>query len=96
MSTQKLPHWAIKPKHKLEVIATEKGWVVKETNELLASIKDLKSRLEQLSPKKEEPKPLAKVETKDETPKETELVETSSTETDSASAPVKRKYTRRK
>lgn len=35
-----------KPSHKKEVIATEQGWVVKETGELLVSVKKLKSILD--------------------------------------------------
>lgn len=43
-----LPIWARVPKHRQEVVATEKGWVVKETGELLRSVTNLPARLEQL------------------------------------------------
>lgn len=44
----RLPNWAKKPKHKKEVIATERGWVVKETGEVLSSIRGLDTRLKSL------------------------------------------------
>jgi len=43
-----LPIWAKKPKNKKEVIATPKGWVVKETGEVLASYKGLDEKLKEL------------------------------------------------
>lgn len=43
-----LPVWARKPKHKKELVATDRGWEVKETGELLRSTKFLKSKLEAL------------------------------------------------
>lgn len=43
-----LPNWAKKPKHKKEVVATEKGWVIKETGEVLSSIRGLDTRLKSL------------------------------------------------
>lgn len=47
MSLQ-LPAWARKPKHKKKVIATDRGWVVEETGELLSSQANLCERLKQL------------------------------------------------
>lgn len=47
MSLQ-LPAWARKPKHKKKVIATDRGWVVEETGELLSSQANLCQRLKQL------------------------------------------------
>lgn len=43
MST--LPSWARKPNHKKEVVATPRGWMVKETGEYLKIIKDLDQKL---------------------------------------------------
>ena len=43
-----LPIWAKKPKNKKEVIATSKGWVVKETGEVLSSHKGLDEKLKEL------------------------------------------------
>lgn len=40
-----LPTWARKPKHKKEVIATPRGWMVKETGEYLKLVKNLTERL---------------------------------------------------
>lgn len=48
MEEIRLPNWAKKPKHKKEVIATKKGWVVKETGEVLSSIRGLDTRLKSL------------------------------------------------
>lgn len=45
MSEQKFPAWLRKPKHKKEVVATSKGWVVKETNELLVRVPNLLNKL---------------------------------------------------
>ena len=44
----KLPTWARKPDHKKTVIATERGWTVKETGEVLRLVSDLPSKLKQL------------------------------------------------
>lgn len=43
-----LPIWARQPAHKKEVIATKRGWEVKETGELLRSVRDLPERLKEL------------------------------------------------
>ena len=44
-----LPNWAKKPVHKKEVIPTNRGWVVKETGEILSSYKGLLDKLEALN-----------------------------------------------
>lgn len=44
-----LPSWARKPKHKKEVVATSRGWMVKDTGEYLKLVKDLDSKLEALN-----------------------------------------------
>jgi uncharacterized membrane protein len=44
----KLPVWARKPSHKKEVVATDRGWVVKETGEILRRVSDLPTKLRQL------------------------------------------------
>lgn len=44
----KLPVWARKPEHKKTVIATDRGWTVKETGEVLRLVSDLPSKLKQL------------------------------------------------
>jgi hypothetical protein len=44
----RLPNWAIKPKHTKELIATNKGWEVKETGELLVRVRGLDVLLKQL------------------------------------------------
>lgn len=43
-----LPIWARKPKHKKEVVATKRGWEVKETGELLVSNRRLDEKLKAL------------------------------------------------
>jgi hypothetical protein len=43
--TQRLPFWAVKPKHKKTVIVTPKGWAVEETGELLVRVRDLDQKL---------------------------------------------------
>jgi len=43
-----LPIWAKQPKHKKTVVATNKGWEVEETGELLASHKGLDQKLSEL------------------------------------------------
>ncbi len=48
MTQATLPHWARKPNHKKEVIATPLGWMVKETGEYLKLVKNLDVRLQQL------------------------------------------------
>lgn len=44
----KLPFWAKVPRHKKPVVATEKGWVVEDTGEVLVSVKNLPARLLEL------------------------------------------------
>lgn len=44
-----------KPKHKKEVIATDRGWEVEETGELLTSRKNLKTDLDALETEKKKP-----------------------------------------
>lgn len=43
-----LPIWAKKPKHKMKVVATSKGWVVEKTGEVLVSHKGLNEKLKSL------------------------------------------------
>jgi len=43
-----LPVWARKPKDKKEVVATKRGWEIKETGELLRSVRDLPTKLDEL------------------------------------------------
>jgi DNA helicase IV len=43
-----LPVWARKPNSKKELVATEKGWTVKETGEVIRSCKNLDKRLLEL------------------------------------------------
>ena len=43
-----LPLWARKPNHSKKVIATDRGWVVEQTGEVLKSIKGLDKRLTDL------------------------------------------------
>jgi len=45
MSEQKIPMWLRKPSHKKEVVATEKGWVVKETGEVLTRVPGLPQKI---------------------------------------------------
>lgn len=42
---QSLPNWARKPYHKKEVVASPRGWIVKETGEVLKMVKDLDRKL---------------------------------------------------
>lgn len=44
----KLPMWARKPNHSKTVIATPRGWMVKETREYLKLVKNLDERLKSL------------------------------------------------
>lgn len=44
----KLPNWARKPDHKKEVVATARGWMVKETGEYLKLVRDLDTKLKEL------------------------------------------------
>ena len=46
MST--LPQWARKPNHKKEVIATNLGWTVESTGEVLKRVYNLTDKLEEL------------------------------------------------
>lgn len=43
-----LPKWAKKPKHKDNVIATSRGWVVEKTGEVLSSHRGLDEKLKEL------------------------------------------------
>lgn len=43
-----LPKWATKPRHKNEVVASDRGWIVKDTGELLVSSKNLETKLIEL------------------------------------------------
>lgn len=81
-----LPHWARKPKHKKEVIATSRGWEVKGTGEVLTSVRGLDEKLKELfsdvdtlkkevtvsEPKTKEPEaaPVVKEEEKEPEPEE--------------------------
>ena len=42
----KQPNWSVKPKHRKEVIATDMGWIVKDTGEILLRINGLVKKLE--------------------------------------------------
>lgn len=44
----KLPNWAVKPHHRQTVVATNKGWVVQDTGEILKRVNDLPRKLEML------------------------------------------------
>lgn len=44
----KLPVWARKPNHKKTVVATDRGWVVDETGEVLRLVSDLPAKLKEL------------------------------------------------
>lgn len=43
-----LPKWATAPAHEKKVVATDKGWVVEETGEILVSYKNLPQHLNEL------------------------------------------------
>ena len=43
--SQRLPVWAVKPKHKKTVVVTPKGWALEETGELLVRVRDLDQKL---------------------------------------------------
>ena len=45
MAENKIPAWLRKPKHKKEVVASEKGWIVKDTGELLVRVPGLSKKL---------------------------------------------------
>ncbi len=45
MTISKLPFWARKPLHKGVVVATEKGWELESTGELLVRVQGLSTRL---------------------------------------------------
>lgn len=44
----KIPGWAKAPNHKEKVVATEKGWVVESTGEVLRRVNDLPTKLKNL------------------------------------------------
>ena len=44
----RLPNWAVKPQHRQTVVATNKGWIVRETGEILKRVNDLPRKLELL------------------------------------------------
>lgn len=48
MTDSKVPFWARKPTHKGVVVATEKGWEVESTGELLVRVQGLSTRLTDL------------------------------------------------
>lgn len=50
----KLPVWARKPKHRKEVVATSRGWMVKETGEYLKLVRDLDTKLADLNKEAQE------------------------------------------
>lgn len=90
-----LPSWAKKPKHKKEVVATQKGWVVKETGEVLTSHKNLDEKLDKLFGEvkelvsdMQEPKP-------EEEPKQ-EVVEPETEEKPKPTSTRKRTYNKKK
>lgn len=69
-----LPQWARKPKHRKEVVATPRGWMVKETGEYLKLIKNLDERLKLLKVELDQSlDALAVVETKDVEVEETAI-----------------------
>ena len=41
-----MPNWLKKPRHRKHVIATDRGWVVEETGELLVSVVNMKQKME--------------------------------------------------
>lgn len=43
--TDKVPAWLRKPVHKKEVVASDKGWVVKDTGELLVRVPNLITKI---------------------------------------------------
>lgn len=43
-----LPFWARKPEHPKEVIATPRGWMVKDTGEMLKMVRNLDQKLKAL------------------------------------------------
>jgi hypothetical protein len=42
---EKQPNWLKKPKHRKEVVMSDKGWIVKDTGELLVSVPNMKAKL---------------------------------------------------
>jgi hypothetical protein len=42
---EKIPAWLRKPAHRKEVVATDKGWAVKDTGELLVRVRDLSAKI---------------------------------------------------
>lgn len=47
MSAPKIevPRWLIKPSHPERLVATDKGWEVEKTGEVLVAVKDLDKRI---------------------------------------------------
>lgn len=46
--SQRLPSWAVVPKHKKTVVASSKGWIVEDTGEILVRVRDLDQKLSEL------------------------------------------------
>lgn len=44
-----IPQWLVKPKYKKPLAITSKGWVDKETGELIVSVRDLDKKIKELS-----------------------------------------------
>lgn len=103
--SNKTPNWAVKPKHRKEVVATDKGWIVKDTGEMLLRVNGLLDKLKEFNgekveapkqPEKQEPKVEEKVETKTEEPavkeepKAEEKKEEPAKKPDAKKAPAKR------
>lgn len=63
----KLPVWARKPNHKQKVIATERGWLVEETGEILRRVNDLPTKLKELFSEVKELETVEVVETSNDT-----------------------------
>lgn len=49
-----LPKWAIAPQHEGRVVASDEGWVVEDTGEILVSFKNLPAHLAELHSEIEE------------------------------------------
>lgn len=87
-----LPLWAYKPKHTKTVIATSRGWEVKDTGEILTRVKGLDEKLKDLFSESDNlRKDVYSEETPKEEKKETEQPPAQEKPVDTPAKPAKRR-----
>lgn len=92
-----LPKWAKKPRHRKELEATNRGWVVKDTREVLKVIKGLADRIDELNHQDDKPEEELKPEVEQEAkPKPKEKSKPVTKAKDTKKKPAKEKDTKKK